>query len=70
MTNEDVQVILMDLPTHVRGFVCLGSDYNPCIVINARLSAEQQKKTYRHEMKHIINGDQYNDTYHEYGALT
>ena len=65
---EDVPVVLVDLPPHVRGFVCLGSDYNPCIVINSRLSVEQQKKTWRHEMNHIINGDFDNDDYQEYGA--
>ena len=64
---DDVPVVLMDLPSRVRGFVCLGSDYNPCIVINARLSAEQQKKTWRHEMNHILNGDMDNHDFHEYG---
>lgn len=67
MTHEPVPVVLKDLPPRIRGFVCLGSDYNPCIVINSRLSREQQQKTYRHEMNHIQHGDQWNDSYNEYG---
>ena len=62
----DVPIILKDLPVHVHGFVCLGSDYEPIIVINARLSRVQQLRTYRHEIKHIKRGDMYNTNYHEY----
>lgn len=65
--NEEVPVVLLDLPCTVRGFVCLGTDYNPCIVINSRMPAEQQKKTYRHEMNHIIRGDMTDLSYNEYG---
>lgn len=66
--NEDVPVVLMDLPVHVHGFVCLGSDYNPCIVINSRLTFEQQQKTFRHEMEHIMSGQIDDDNYTEYPA--
>lgn len=65
---DPVPVVLKDLPPHVRGFICLGSDYNPCIVINSRLSREQQQKTYRHELKHLENGEMDNSSYTEYGA--
>lgn len=64
---DDVTVVLKDLPPHVHGFVCLGSDYNPCIVINSRLSVEQQRKTFLHEMEHIVTGQIYDDDYTEYG---
>lgn len=63
----EVPVVLMDLPTTVRGFVSLGSDYQPCIVINSRLTKEQQKKTWLHEMKHIENGQMDDEKYNEYG---
>lgn len=66
---DPVPVVLMDLPPHIRGFTCLGSDYSPCIVINSRLSVEQQKKTWRHEMNHIVNGDMDDDDYEEYKAI-
>ena len=57
----------MDLPTTVRGFVTVGSDYEPCIVINARMTKEQQKKTWFHEMNHIEHNDLDNPLYNEYG---
>lgn len=65
----DVPVVLMDLPERVHGFVVLGSDYNPCIVINSRMSREQQIKTYLHEVEHIVNGDMDDETYDEYGVF-
>ena len=63
----EIPVVLKDLPVHIRGFVCLGSDYNPIIVINSRLSAEQQRKTYKHEVEHILSGEMGDPDYHEYG---
>ena len=63
---HDVPVVLKDLPVKIHGFVCLGSDYEPIIVINARLSRAQQLRTYRHEIRHIKRGDLYNVNYHEY----
>lgn len=67
---NDVPIVLKDLPPDVRGFVCLGSDYEPIIVINSRMSREQQLETYRHEQKHLKRGDMYNEDYHEYGGAT
>lgn len=64
---DQVPVVLKDLPPHIHGFVCLGSDYTPCIIINSRLSAEQQREVWLHEMEHIANGDMDNDNYKEYG---
>lgn len=66
--NEDVPVVLKDMSPHVRGFTCLGSDYNPIIVINSRLSAEQQRKTYKHELEHIRTGQIDDDDYVEYAT--
>lgn len=63
---NDIPIILQDLPVDVRGFVCLGSDYEPVIVINSRLSREDQLKTYHHEQEHIMRGDMFNEDYHEY----
>ena len=63
---DDIPVVLMDLPPRVHGFVCLGSDYTPCIVINSRLTVEQQKKTFLHEMEHIRTGQIDDDGYVEY----
>lgn len=63
---SDIPIILKDLPVDVNGFVCLGSDYEPIIVINSRLSREKQLKAYEHEKDHIDRGDMYNEDYHEY----
>ena len=63
----DVPVVLKDLPVNIHGFICLGSDYEPIIIINSRLTAEQQKKTYRHEVDHLLSGQFDDDGYIEYG---
>ena len=63
---NNIPIVLKDLPVKIHGFVCLGSDYEPIIVINARLSRAQQLRTYRHEIRHIKRGDLYNINYHEY----
>lgn len=64
----DVPVVLCALPSGCRGFCCLGSDYEPIIIINKNMTYEQQKKTYDHEMRHIITGEIFNPDYKEYGA--
>lgn len=64
---EMIPVILKDLPTNIRGLVMLGSDYEPIIVINSRLSYEQQQITFRHELNHILKGQLDDESYHEYG---
>lgn len=65
---NDVPIVLKDLPVGINGFCCLGSDYEPIIVINSRLSREDQLKTYRHEQDHIRRGEMFNEDYHEYGG--
>ena len=62
----DVPVIFKDLPVKIHGFVCRGSDYEPIIIINSRLSWEQQQRAYRHELLHIQRGEMFDITYHEY----
>lgn len=64
----EVPVVLCDLPARVHGFCCLGSDYNPIIVINQNMTYEQQRKTYFHEMKHINSGEMFDLNYFEYGG--
>ena len=45
--------ILKDLPTSVRGFVFLDDDGEPVIVVNSRLTREANRRTFRHEKKHV-----------------
>jgi hypothetical protein len=66
MTMEETKVILQDLPTSVRGFVFQGEDGEPVIVVNSRLTREQNRKTYRHERKHIKKNELNDPTYIEY----
>ena len=62
---EKNQAILADLPTSIRGFVFLGDDGEPVIVVNSRLTREQNRKTFRHEKRHIQRGDLTNKDYKE-----
>ena len=63
---DDNRVILQDLPTTVRGFVFLGDDGEPVIVVNSRLTREQNLHTYDHERGHIERDELNKPTYHEY----
>lgn len=63
--NEN-EVVLADLPTSIRGFVYLGDDGEPVIVVNSRLTREQNRRTFRHEKRHIRRGDLTNKEYREY----
>ena len=58
--------ILMDLPTSVRGLVFHDDDGDPVIVLNARLTREQNRKTYDHEKKHVKNNELTDPNYIEY----
>ena len=63
---DDNEVILQDLPTSVRGFVFLGDDGEPMIVVNSRLTREQNRRTFRHEKKHIVMNELSDPTFIEY----
>lgn len=63
---EENEVILQDLPTSVRGFVFQGEDGEPVIVVNSRLSREQNRKTFDHEQEHIRRNELNDPTYNEY----
>ena len=63
---EENEVILLDLPTSVRGFVFLDENGDPAIVLNARLTREANRKTYDHEQKHIRMNELTDPTYNEY----
>lgn len=65
---SEVRTILQDLPVSIKGFVFHDDDGQPVVVLNSRLSAEKRMKAYRHELKHIENGEMYDTTYNEYGG--
>ncbi len=58
---SDYCVRLIDLPPHVKGLVQFDETGFANVYINARLSYVEQKKTFKHELKHIRNDDAYND---------
>ena len=62
----DERVILMDLPTSVRGFVFYDENSEPVIVLNSRLTYEQNRHTWKHEEGHIQRGEMDDPNYHEY----
>ena len=66
--TEDRQAILDNMPTTVRGFCFHDDDGEEFVVVNARLTREQNSRTYDHEKKHIDRGDMYEPTYNEYGG--
>ena len=68
MQMDERPAVLMDLPTSIRGFVCLGADGEPMIVVNARLTREQNRKTYDHEKGHIRRGEMFEPAFNEYGG--
>ena len=65
--DPEIPVVLAKLPGKTHGFCCLGSDFQPIIVINEALSPEQKRKTYKHELSHIRKGEIWDETYNEYG---
>lgn len=64
--DEEQKALLMDLPTSVRGFCYHDADGEEYVVLNSRLTHEQNRKTYRHEQEHIRRGDLDNPDYIEY----
>jgi len=63
---EEAKIRLMDLPTSVRGFCYHDDNGEEYVILNARLTREQNRKTLRHEKKHIARGDMYEPNYIEY----
>lgn len=58
MTKEqDVNVVLIDFPSPGNEMVVPNEDGTYTILINAKISKENQLKAYRHAMNHIINND-------------
>ena len=54
---ENVFVKLIELPTTVRSFVVVNKDQTYTILLNCKLSHEQNLISYEHELNHIKNGD-------------
>lgn len=57
MTTPDVNVFLIDFPNSGREMVVPNEDDTYTILINAKLSRDEQLKAYEHAMKHIMRND-------------
>lgn len=55
--EQILNVVLIDLPTKIYSFIRENPDGSYTIVLNARLSAEDRERHYRHEIGHIYNFD-------------
>ena len=58
---NEVCARLIDLPTTISGFCSLDEEGEPMVYLNARLTSQQHKRTFDHELRHIQNNDHYND---------
>lgn len=63
-------VRIVDLPTSVRGLCYHDDDGKEYIILNARLTREQNMKSFDHEQLHLVNGDMYDESYNEYEDTT
>ena len=54
---NDYRVILQDLPTTIRSYCVESPDGFHTIVLNARMSREQNRRGYDHEIAHIMHDD-------------
>ena len=59
--TDNVKIYYADLPCSIRGFVKCFPDNFFGIVLNSRLSYEQNKRTLEHELEHIKEGHLYTD---------
>lgn len=51
------RVYFMDLPCRIKGYVSKNEDDTHTIILNSKLSIEQNMKTFLHELSHIENND-------------
>lgn len=66
MECHGVRVLLQDLPCTVRGFVVNDDPDGYLIVVNSRLSIDQQRRAVKHELQHIQRGEVGDPSYCEY----
>lgn len=55
--NDNIQTVLTDMPVTIHSFVVSNDDGTYTIVLNSRLSQENNILAYWHELRHIYNDD-------------
>lgn len=58
--GADFFVRIVPFPVSVDGMVTPNDDGTYSVYLNANTDDAHQRKAYRHELKHIMNGDFYN----------
>lgn len=53
----EYRIVMLDLPTTVKGYVLQTFDGFNTIVLNSRLNIWQNRASFLHEMEHIIRDD-------------
>lgn len=56
-TTPNINTLETDLPTTIAAYVVSNSDLSYTIILNARLTFERRMEAYKHELRHIENGD-------------
>ena len=59
---EEIITRIIDAPVAFKGCVRTDPEGNINLYLNGRLSEDEKKKTYEHEMRHIEYGHLYDDT--------
>ena len=59
-SSDDIPTRLVNLPHHVPGLSSVTEEGEPMIYLNARLTFEQNRQTFEHELKHINSDDFFN----------
>lgn len=54
---DAINVLYADMPSAIRSYVVSNTDSSYTVVLNSRLSHEQNLLSYQHELYHIQNGD-------------
>ena len=54
---DAINVLYADMPSAIRSYVVSNTDSSYTVVLNSRLSHEQNLLSYQHELCHIQNGD-------------
>lgn len=67
MQYDDIRIIpCYSLPVSVRACCYHDDDDHEFILVNPVYSTQVQRQSIEHEIRHLIKGDMYNRTYHEY----
>lgn len=54
---ENIRTVMTNLPSSIDGFTVASGDGWYTIVLNSNLSYERNRKTYFHELEHVLYSD-------------